>query len=337
MDTCAVRETGVATPQGLFTIRPATDADETGLLALWRAAFGREANRDEWAWKYGGPFGHRTVVCAHESGRIAAAYPGVPLPTRYHERRVRLDLLMDSMSDPRFRGVLGGRRGLFVLTAEHYFALHGGADQAWAVYGFPGQRHFALGKYLLNYEALPRQAAYLTCALREVPWSWRPIRVALWDKSMGLEMFAALDARLSVHYPMAVVRDGDFLDWRFLRHPHKKYRIWLAKSWAGRVLGYAVTRSRDGVARLVDMLLPPDESVTRPFLTRLARELGGEAERLETWTPRGHFLDELCQRSGFTTGKEPIGFIVTRKDLTPEVAGLIDREFFYTLGDTDVD
>ncbi len=337
MNTQAIQETRVCTPHGEFTIRPSESRDVDGLLALWKAAFGREADRDEWAWKYGGPFGHHTVVCAHESGRIAAAYPGVPLPTRYRERRIRLDVLMDSMSDPEFRGVLGGRRGLFVRTAEHYFALHGGVDKAWALYGFPGQRHFALGKHLLNYVALPSPAAYLSRAASPAGWCWRPLRVAEWDRSMGLGVFTALDACLGTHYPVAVVRDETFIRWRFLDHPHKHYRIWLARSLGGRVLGYAVTLRRGNVVRLVDVLLPPEESMVRAFMIRLAREMRAEADQMDVWLPREHFLLPMLQAAGFVEGQEPIGFIPGRRDLAPEADGLFGESFFYTLGDTDVD
>ena len=325
----------VPTAHGTFTLRPAGNADRSGLLALWRAAFGREADPDEWAWKYDGPFGHHTVVCVHDSGRIAAAYPGVPLPTRCHGRDIRIDVLMDSMSDPAFRGVLGGRRGLFVRTAEHYFALHGGQDKAWALFGFPGRRHFALGGYLLGYAALTRQPVYLTRPAGPAPRPWRPVRISPWEASMGLDLLGSVAARLERHYPVAVIRNATFLRWRYLDHPRKRYQIWLARSLAGRALGYVVILRRDGAVRVVDMRLPPDQGLVRAFVSRLAREAG--ADRLEVWMPAGHFLQPLFQAAGFVPEPEPIGFIAGRRDLVAEAAGVLDQDMFYTLGDTDVD
>ena len=329
--------TSVQTPNGEFLIRPSRSEDRSGLLALWKAAFGREADMDIWQWKYGGPYGHCTMVCVHEDGRIAAAYPGVPLPAQIHGKAMRLDLLMDSMSDPDFRGVLGGRRGLFVRTAQAYFAQFGGADKSWAVYGFPGERHFKLGQYLLTYAALPKQPAFLTRQTAGGGWTWRTTQVVPWDSSMGLDLFTVLEARLRPQYPMAVVRDGTFLDWRFLKHPSKEYRIWLAKTLGGRLLGYAVTSVCNDRVRLVDMLLPREDGVVGPFLLRLRKELQSSAEVMETWLPQEHFLIPMFAAAGFGAEREPIGFITTRKDLTPEVTGLLDQYFYYTLGDTDVD
>ena len=327
----------VVTRGGDFVLRKAGGHDLTGLHVLWRNAFGREPDPLEWQWKFSGPFGHNTVVCQHEDGTIVAAYPGVPLPVQCHGRTVRLDLLMDSMSDPKFRGTLAGRRGLFVRTAQHYFQAHGGEDKALALYGFPGRRHFALGQYLLGYAPLPQQPEFLQLETSGGGWSWWPVRIRLWDESMGLSLFSEIEQRLRPWYPVAVVRNDTFVAWRFVRHPSKRYRIWLACSLSGKVQGYAVTLNRDSAVRVVDMILPAEERLVRSFLARLRGELRTEAERLELWLPRDHFLHPMCMNVGWESAPEPIGFIAGCKYLATSASGLFDRGFYYSLADTDVD
>ena len=56
-----------------FRLRPYSRQDLPELVRTWRAAFGHELDQQIWDWKYHGPFGCHGVVCAHESGRIAAA------------------------------------------------------------------------------------------------------------------------------------------------------------------------------------------------------------------------------------------------------------------------
>lgn len=200
---------------------------------------------------------------------------------------------------------------------------------------FPASAGFALGKYLLNYVALPSPAAYLSRAASPAGWCWRPLRVAEWDRSMGIGVFTALDACLGTHYPVAVVRDETFIRWRFLDHPAQALSDLAGAVPGRRVLGYAVTlRRKRGEAG--GRAAAPEESMVRAFMIRLAREMRAEADQMDVWLPREHFLLPMLQAAGFVEGQGAHRVYPGRRDLAPEADGLWES-FFYTLGDTDVD
>ncbi len=166
-------EQKIETNQGVFLIRPFEEGDEEGVLSLWRAAFGREFPRDVWRWKYmDNPFGRLFMLCVTEDGLPVAAYASLPYRARWNGRDVLLAHPVDSMSHPEYRGSVGGRKGLFVRTVHRFLDVYAGPDAAVFVYGFPGERHFKLGRMMLGYDRLPRGILYLRTSTGDL----RPVR-----------------------------------------------------------------------------------------------------------------------------------------------------------------
>ncbi len=329
----------VPTPQGAFTIRPARPDDTPGILALWQAAFGRPLDPHIWAWKYTGPLGAHTTLALAPDGRVAAAFPTLPVPARVDGAPALVELAMDSASHPAFRDVLSGRSGLFVRTARAHFAA-ARRRGVLGLYGFPGQRHFRLGALLLGYEPCQAQPVLLTGTPSRRPG--RGLHLAPWGCGEDLSWVDALDAR---HGPAtALCRTAAFLSWRFLTHPQHPYRLWvlrpanllgrlLARACRrplGRPLGYLVTRSRPEACRVVDILLPPDPALAAAALGLLARAV---AAPLELWLSARHPLRPLLEAAGLRPAPEPIGAVAAVRPLTPCALAAMA----FTLADTDVD
>jgi hypothetical protein len=140
-------------------------------------------------------------------------------------------------------------------------------------------------------------------------------------------------------YPFSVIRDADFLRWRFLDHPRKQYEIWgygsyLRSGWKG----YAVLSREKGIARLVDIWVPRKRRVFSDFLPRLAAELKDRGvERMETWLPPQHFTTIFLRTLGFEDLKEPLGFIPAVRILNENLSReWISRNIFYTMADGDL-
>ncbi|BDV01800.1 hypothetical protein TDMWS_18850 [Thermodesulfomicrobium sp. WS] len=330
----------IPTPRGTFTIRPATDADTPGILALWQAAFGRPLEPRLWAWKYRGPLGAHITLAVAPNGAVAAAFPTVPVPARVDGAPAQVELAMDSASHPAFREVLSGRTGLFVRTARaHMDAARQRGTRC--LYGFPGPRHLRLGELLLGYVPCTAQPVFLTGRPTAPPAPG--ITLTPMPPDADLSWVDPLDARYGP--ATALRRTAAFLTWRFRSHPQHPYQLWalhqeprlrrLLRRLSPRAfaptapLGYLCTLPRPGATRVVDLLLPP--ALLPSALALLARST---ALPLELWLAAAHPLRPPAEAAGLTPDPEPLGATAALRPLTQEAPPLA---MAYTLADTDVD
>lgn len=320
---------------GSFVARPYRDDDEPRVLELWRLAFGRELEPEVWRWKYAdNPFGRRILLCLdRDDGAALVMYSGVPYRAAWRGRRVEIVQLMDIMSHPDSR-----KTGLFVKAAEHFFALFAGGDSV-LYYGIPGRYHFEIGARYLEYSELESGVAFLggevDALARRVPRLRGSLEVV--DRP-GPELDRAWAANQR-HYPLAAVRDAAFVDWRFFHHPRRAYRVYAFRSGLRRrAIGYAAVGLEDRVARLVDVLMPPDREMVGAFLGGVAAAVGAEgAERLETWLPGGHFLTRRLEEAGLRREPEPLGIVPTARSFDEGLSiPWTSDNFFYTMADSDL-
>ena len=159
----------LTTDSGDFCIRPYEPADEAAVLRAWEASFHKPLSPESWRWKYhAAPFGHKILLCMHESGDVAAMYGGVIYPVLWQGKIRNFCQLMDNLSNPTYRGVLGGRNGVFVRTARAMFMDYGTLPGCAWLYGLPGYRHYRLGEQLLGYCLSPAECRS----------SWRTRRIS---------------------------------------------------------------------------------------------------------------------------------------------------------------
>ncbi len=123
------------------------------------------------------------------------------------------------------------------------------------MYGLPGERASRLGVHRLGYRPLPGGMAYLvadtavTGRLRRRPFAGRLTPEIGKDLAqVGLLADACPATRLQAR------RDADFIRWRFLRHPVRRYRLLRYGAWGPRPnkdwRGYAVLSAESGEAVL---------------------------------------------------------------------------------------
>ena len=332
----------IETSSGRFYIRPYEDEDEDVTRSLWKAAFGKEISRDLWRWKYHQPqFGRRIYLCLTSEDQPVVMFSCMPYPALLHGNAVKIGHAVDSMSHPEFRGSVSGRRGLFALTAGLFFDLYGRKDDLIFIYGFPGERHYRLGKILLNYTRIPNSLLY---------FSWQAgslkNKLRLFKGKLGLvrgndPVLDDLALRMKDYYPFAVLRDSSFMNWRYEQHPTASYQIFTFNSFLRRkIKGFMVVRLESGLATIVDMFLPPDQGVIIDFLARACARLEDMgAERVRTWLPDNHFQTGALRSLGIEPENEPLGIIPASvaSDFHPEIshkAGM--RELFYTMADGDL-
>ncbi len=327
--------------KGRFVIRPFRSEDEAGVLSLWAVSFGSEMSPHVWQWKYrDNPFGHQFMVCESETGIIVTFYGGIQYRAKWRGETVWFTHGVDNMSHPAYRGIIGGRTGLFVRTAnafyEHY--TQGGSKAPVMVYGFPGERHFLLGKRVFKYAPLSDGVCFLSASTARLSRGISRYRGRIDQITEIDEALDRLDKKCAPYYPFFVHRDSGFIRWRFVQCP-RKYEIWGYRSFFGKGLRcYAVVSFEERKVRIIDLLASPSNWLIGDFISRLASiflERGLEA--METWLPKDHFVTDAVLAAGFRPQEEPLGIVPTAAFLIPSLSlDWVSRHVYYTMADGDV-
>lgn len=330
----SVSEVKIEVEAGSFVARPYRREDEAEVLALWHLAFGRELDEAIWRWKYAeNPFGQRILLCLDDNGIALVMYSGVPYRATWNGRTVEIVQLMDIMSHPDYR-----KTGLFVKAADAFFDHFAGGDSV-LYYGIPGRYHFDIGAKYLKYSELESGVAYLrgdTSFLARNPrvFGGRAERIDRATTKLD-DVWSALQS----HFPLAAIRDAAFVDWRFLQNPIRDYRVYLYRSGLSkRPQGYAAVGVEGDTARVVDILVPPDQVLITDFTGQIAADLGRKGiETVETWMPWSHFICRMLKDAGWKREPEPLGIVPTARSFDDRLTiPWASDNFFYTMADSDL-
>lgn len=337
-------EKKITTLSGKFYIRPFRKQDESGVLDLWSQAFGQEMPEKLWRWKYfDNPFGQQILLCLTEDLQPVTMFAAIPYSGLWQGKEVMISHAMDNMSHPSFRGLISGKRGLFVKTVESFLDsyLGGQSGKSIFLYGFPGYRHFRLGQIYLGYDKLYNNVKYLKIELSRKNNNYRLFKGKIEPVEKVDERFDDLNRRYYSFYPLSVKRDASFLHWRFLEHPINDYEIWIARSFLfQKVLGYAVLKTEGNKCKIIDFYMMPDKIRVANFINQLINELAMNGlEEVETWLPEKHFLTEILQSLGFASAAEPLGIVpsAVSRAFHPDLSfRWASENLFYTMADGDL-
>jgi glycosyltransferase involved in cell wall biosynthesis len=334
------KEKTLPTAHGEFRLRAYRAEDRDALMDLWQLVFGKEMDPKVWDWKYGlCPYPVLSLVCLNAEGQPVVFYAGIAYPCRHYGRYGELVHLVDNMTHPGYRQMIAGRKGLFLETARHFFIENETAGDCRYFYGFPGERNHKLAKLFLNGRDFHSGPAYLVYDLPEKPAMHSG---GVFAKQLKLPSPARLDAfwhRVSVHYPVSVIRDHRFLQWRYFRHPVNTYRFYASKDFTGRYNAWIVAMQEEETLILVDMLFAPWSRGVSGLLTRIRKAaMAAGIRKIVTWLPEKHFTTGCLLANGFKQWPEPLGIRpigrIPANDVLPRP--WVEGEVYYTMGDGDV-
>jgi hypothetical protein len=309
-------------------IRLYKEGDEIGIMKLFHEVFGREMTLEEWRWKYTGRRNEKvySAVAVHERDGIVAHYGGMPHRMIYQGREVYGLAIGDVMVHARHRGFKLFKDVASLVPDE---AVRDGIILG---YGFPNERALRLPEKLGLYEKIEdvcesnKGTRFWNNASRYVyklsPLNYDDRRIDdLWEEVKSSKV-------------LSVVRDADYLRWRYQRHPLFSYELWgLRKRWSSRLRGLAVLRREHEKERvlIVDFVSPATEMAALfQKIENVVYTAGGK--RLTLWHPE--YLKGKMIRMGFSVGSAGTSIPRTTHEQTlrkNEIAG----RFFYTMGDTD--
>lgn len=331
-------------------IRPYQPGDEQKIVALLNEVFAAD-NPDyqprslaQWQWIYrDNPAGQQIVVAEEPGGALVGHYACIPYRCQVQGETLICGQGVDSMVRQDYRRGLKAE-GLFLRTARAFFARFGRPEVARYGYGFPNKHAFRIGVRLLGYQPVQDPVPTLGFNI-----------YAERSEAAGLEALAAaagvvevrdygaaadeLWARLAAELPMAILRDGRYLDWRYRDCALASYRGFALPAADGRLRGLAVLREGwQGVpiAAICELLVPrADRDAAQVLLAHLlaiARASG--QQRLELWMPPWHPWFVLARDLGMVAEDSPYHLCVKAYG-EPFAADWPRSNWYYSIGDTD--
>ncbi|MEE8526913.1 MAG: hypothetical protein V3T72_23510 [Thermoanaerobaculia bacterium] len=295
--------------------------DEPGIAALFERGFGRRIDEDVWRWKYQQSPVENVWLGVDASERPIFHYAGVPRQWMIAGDLRPAMVTFDGVTDPDFR-----RQGLFTagMRASHDTWTTAGFA---AILGLPNERWGSRVEVLdwrplfpLRWRIRPLRPEVLLAkrtgiavlgrlhclrTLADVFWDRRPdpaieIREAESAEDLGAVWETCWDVDR-----IGLVRDRDWLDWRYFRCPSYRFRA-LTAHRGNAIDGYLIYRFDDDhrYGFLADLLTRPADAAAQRAL------LAGAVDRLRrrgavavaSLAIPGTELDRCLRRAGFVRG-----------------------------------
>lgn len=315
------------TRSGDVTVRLYQEGDEYGIVKLFKEVFGREMTLDEWRWKYKNHRNNTVYAAVAEDALygIVGHYGGVPLRMLHNGMEIKGLSICDVMISKGFRGLKTFRAITHKMEDILYDARFS------MVYGFPNENtllrpgeKLGLFERVEDVYSLTKQTMFNNnikrLLYRIFPLEFEDKRIdILWNEAKrGL--------------PLAVIRDRDYLTWRYKKNPLFSYELWgLRKRWDNNLLGLAVIKRESDRMLLMDLVFMDNYLI--PLIQKLENlAFTAGARTLSLWLPCRYHTP--LQKIGFNVA--PAGTTIPRTTHTGFLKKSdIEGNFFYTMGDTD--
>lgn len=360
---------------GSWIARRYQPGDEDGILRLRRLVFGEaDAPRNTaeyWRWEYiDAPAGRATIWVGEAEGSIVGHYAIRPVKMQHRGEPVLGSTSIDAMTHPHYR-----RESVFATLGQRAYE-DVAQDGPSLTYIFPRKISMAGSiakfdwKYLcalsvfvkpidgsaiaerfISDRAILAPVRAISRLLLGLVYKGRHSHAEECCELRWLERFdGGIDrfwAQLAPRYPIAVVRDSSYLNWRYFDNPDRYYRTLVAVQ-SGDIVSYIILRCMEQFGlrggMIVDLgALPGCEGALAALVDRaeeffrveemdvLACLVNGDERYVQLLRQQGFRL--LPAKLGFKQWY--FGYRLNRPTLDGEVCA--DRSnWFLTFGDTDV-
>ncbi|MEX1024864.1 MAG: GNAT family N-acetyltransferase [Planctomycetota bacterium] len=260
------------------TYRP---GDEHAILASFNEVFAQQdpafepRSMEDWRWAYtDNPGGIRVFLALH-GDLVAAHYASQPARVWIDGEERIFAQIIDSFVHPEHRRGLK-RPGLFVQTAVEMLDEFCGPTKDLVTYGWPIEEAWRMGKRFLRYELVRSQVILSRepgAGPRELPAG-----VEVIDR-WGDEV-RDLWRRASEPWGASILRDADYLNWRFVDNPRHEYTRVVVRD-GKRIAGSLVFRlaawPMPASGLVMDWLVPDDDAEVGRLLHEAVLALGRTA------------------------------------------------------------
>jgi len=348
-----------------WIVRQYKQEDREQTFALMEAVSGKPAERDVYEWYIErNPYGANMGWVADDHGRVCGRYGMIPEELQALGKRMPVTQAVEIMTHPDYR-----KQGMFPAMAERVFADLPGMGYHFTI-GFPNDAarpgHLKFGWKELGFiQASLRPLRTAVVARRRYK---NPLAAALvglvgdiylklaydWRRPAGLrtvqsslierfdERFDDLWQRVGARYPIALVRDSRYLNWRYVDCPFP----YIKRSFVvdGRLVGCSVVRvlERGGATEghICDVILenqPADLfEVAAWYALQDCRAAGADLLGFRMQSPDGYL--ERFSRMGARRYQGKMILIVYDKNLPAGGLGVDHTDlnnWLVSMGDSD--
>lgn len=335
--------------------------DEQGLSRLVETVFNVNNDSVYWAWKYfKNPAGDHMVTVAVDNDEIVGVQAYLP-------GRLKCDSRVFISAQNTDMAVLREYRSGGTFLKMHDKAMEFGPKKRAALcYGFPNQTAYRLAPCLEYTGICP--VVNLTKVLNPIPYVERKVGIRFPDQLVGCtkrvvawrhkrkfvvhpnfnmvevtrfdRRFDEFWRREETHYPIAVVRDSEYLNWRYVDCP-SSYKIFCVEKDSV-IKGFIVLRCVQdrGIkrGRIVDILVGwRQETVAELLVEQSVNYFAGEnVDVITTWMLEHWPVFEIFRKKGFSKRKAPHYLVVNSQSVDiPEKHFLDISKWYVTMGDSD--
>ncbi len=350
--------------RGCWEVRNGGEQDLKGILSLRRVVFG-EMEEDKldprfWKWEFmEGPAGKGLIYIVEDGTEIIGHFADLPRRFMMDGKIVHGTLSVDLMVAPNYR-----RHGIFEKMGR-YAILRVKEEGNSFTTAYPIRKETISGFKKMGWKEvllLPvlvypiRFRGIVNRYLRFLPLSLliggfarvcyhtlyglfkrrrgSGVEIERVEKLDGLfEHF--LEKNISL-YPIMGIRDRNYMNWRYLRHPTRTYLIFRAVE-KGEMKGYIILRRVNllgfNSAAIVDLLAIDEDALTALVEEGIAYSRREGVDLLSFMVPETHPYYRLLRKDGFLRSPKAFRFMI----YSQEEKRLFDPYGWYvTWGDTDV-
>jgi hypothetical protein len=266
-----------------FQINGATEADVPEIGALFDVCFPHDKfSAPLWRWKYANPLSFALVM--RRDGRLIAHYGGRGHRADFRGETIPVVEATDVMVHPDARGAVSFPEIAKALQEVYFGWWPGGAG-----FGFPNEHHMRRGEKIGVYSEVDSlvEVQWAAGAAASVTHDHHPIRAE--DAGTLQPRVDALwrEMRSDFHDDLLSVRDWQYLESRYLRHPTRRYDVHLVGNSSQPVGVVVLGPDQTGPCELLDVFGRKADLSQIVAVARALTAQRGQAV-LSTWTTRSH-------------------------------------------------
>jgi Acetyltransferase (GNAT) domain len=317
-----------------MTILGYKEGDEIAIQSLFKSAFNRDMSIEYWDWRFKrNPAGKTMIKLMWDADFLVGHYAVCPVYVNVCGVRTLAALSMTTMTHPLYTG-----RGIFSELADQ---LYQSLSQEFAiefVWGFPNvNSHYGFIKNLgwKDLAVVPT----LSLSTSQV----KPVQDdAVYRHDQIDHSFLPSVSAVTSKYEVGVLRDIEYLKWRYLECPTIKYDIFSVRSDKNLYfLVLKIFKSFDYPTKyeidLVEFFMPVDAGlVLRALQAILAHYRAYDVVKINAWIPLGDDRHGVLEKIGFSYDK-PLTYMGIKSLGNPDLGTYIDfRNWYFSMGDSDV-
>lgn len=347
---------------GKLEFRRLRQGDEQGLSRVVSEVFNVNNDPAYWDWKYfQNPAGEHMVTVAVDGSKIVGVQGYLPGRLKYNSKVYLSAQNTDMAVLPEYRS--GG-----TFLKMHSKAMEYGPKKRGALcYGFPNKTAYRLASCLEYAGVCPM--FNLTKVLNPIPYVQRKVGLRLLTDlfgSIGKRVIVSMNRkklllpqgfrmvevtrfdsrfdefwhREAENYPIAVVRDSQYLNWRYIDCP-TSYKIFCVEK-DGSIKGFVVLRYlRDEDVtrgRIVDILIEwGQEQIGELLLTHgIDYFIDNEVDVVTCWMLEHWPMFKILRKKGFVKKQSPHYLVANSQvaDISSELFADMSK-WYMTMGDSD--